>query len=272
MTHITAETLDAIVGQLERNIFPVASPNNYIVIRLDGISFSKYTRNVCQEKPFDSIFNNAMSDAARACQARVNALFTYVQSDEITLVIAPTLTPNSAHIYGGRTHKIITDMASLASVYFDRHMFDCSNRAKMMAPGNFDGRCFITDSLDDVILLLYSRVHSCYRNIISMAATEILSSNARHGVSTRELIAALAAHNTPIEQYSDRIRFGEMLVRSKIAIPPNDPRWNDVPTAHRPTEPVIRAVLNNHTPRNVNDYNAFQEECMGWIQNVSTAP
>ncbi len=61
--------------------------SNYIIVRVDGHKFSKFTKGF--KKPFDSIIVETMENTAKDLFVEFNAVTAYVQSDEITLVIPP---------------------------------------------------------------------------------------------------------------------------------------------------------------------------------------
>ena len=63
----------------------IITPRSYIIIRLDGKNFSKYTKKL--NKPFDKGFATAMQETAKELCDYFNAKFAYTQSDEISLLI-----------------------------------------------------------------------------------------------------------------------------------------------------------------------------------------
>ena len=60
---------------------------DFIVCRIDGHKFSKYTKGM--KKPFDSILSNTMVKTTEALVEKFGAVTGYTQSDEITLIFAP---------------------------------------------------------------------------------------------------------------------------------------------------------------------------------------
>ena len=61
------------------------SPDEHLIIRIDGHKFSKFTKGF--ETPFDDVFREAMVRTAEDLHERFNAYTTYTQSDEITLLL-----------------------------------------------------------------------------------------------------------------------------------------------------------------------------------------
>jgi tRNA(His) 5'-end guanylyltransferase len=58
-------------------------PNrSYVIVRLDGVRFSKYTKNL---KPFDDLLSNVMDATTIELCKQFNPM-AYTQSDEISLI------------------------------------------------------------------------------------------------------------------------------------------------------------------------------------------
>ena len=113
--------------------------SNYIIMRVDGHKFSKFTKGF--KKPFDSIIVETMENTAKDLFVEFNAVTAYVQSDEITLVIPPQFSIKHTRtsidgdgselvepkiinnqILGGRTQKLASLIASFATLKFNKHL------------------------------------------------------------------------------------------------------------------------------------------------------
>tara|TARA_B100000700_G_scaffold311500_2_gene393695 strand:- start:141181 stop:142056 length:876 start_codon:yes stop_codon:yes gene_type:complete len=86
-----------------------------IVVRLDGRSFSTFTKDM--NRPFDTQFHEAMCALTAFLVERTNATIGYTQSDEISLVFLNT-NYKSDHLFGGRKQKIESLLAGMASAFF----------------------------------------------------------------------------------------------------------------------------------------------------------
>lgn len=104
----------------------------YTLMRLDGRAFHTYLRGA--EKPFDHRFMEDMDRVAmRLVEEIQGAKLAYVQSDEISLLLADFEDLRSEPWFGGNLHKMISVSAGLASSYLGqlRHFhigtphFDC---------------------------------------------------------------------------------------------------------------------------------------------------
>ena len=102
-------------------------PSMYMVARLDGRSFTRLTKEVCQfEAPFDVRFRNLMvatTESLMTCGFRV--LYAYTESDEISLLFDP-----SEQLFGRKLRKYNSTLAGEASAQFSVRLgqaasFDC---------------------------------------------------------------------------------------------------------------------------------------------------
>jgi tRNA(His) 5'-end guanylyltransferase len=64
-------------------------PGAYVVVRLDGRGFSRFTEGR-YAKPFDEAFRDCMIATANAAVSEMNAVYAYTKSDEISLLSLAT--------------------------------------------------------------------------------------------------------------------------------------------------------------------------------------
>ncbi len=102
-------------------------PDLYIAARLDGRSFTRLTKEVCQfEAPFDIRFRDLMIDTVKALMnAGFRVIYGYTESDEISLLFHP-----EDNTFGRKVRKINTTLAGEASATFSLALgqaatFDC---------------------------------------------------------------------------------------------------------------------------------------------------
>ena len=102
-------------------------PDLYIASRLDGRSFTRLTKEVCQfEAPFDIRFRDLMIDTVKALMnAGFRIVYGYTESDEISLLFHP-----EDNTFGRKVRKINTTLAGEASASFSLALgqaatFDC---------------------------------------------------------------------------------------------------------------------------------------------------
>lgn len=134
-----------------------------VILRLDGNSFSKFTKQHF-EKPFDDRFEQAMNAAAIAVLEYCSGCyFAYVQSDEISIMLLNDQTEKTSPFLANRTQKLASLCASKASVAFNRSLRE-QNVGDFDAV--FDCRAFVVPE-EEVSDLFQWRQEDCYRNGIA---------------------------------------------------------------------------------------------------------
>jgi len=122
------ESLGTRMKEYEKMSESVISPNDHLIMRIDGHKFSKFTKNM--KKPFDDIFSKAMELASIDLLQEFNAYTVYVQSDEITLLLPSLMNtdkhkgqnaPKWGHTSGGRTQKLASLVAGFCTMSFNKH-------------------------------------------------------------------------------------------------------------------------------------------------------
>ncbi len=81
----------------------------WTIVRVDGCGFSKLTASHF-DKPFDSRFSDAMTCAARALVERLQGVYAYTESDEISLLLPPEW-----NLYDREVEKTVSLSAAIAS-------------------------------------------------------------------------------------------------------------------------------------------------------------
>jgi len=80
--------LDDRMKDYEKETRNYINPEDYLIIRLDGNKFSKFTKGF--NKPFDDILSKCMIEATKEIVSHFGAVTGYTQSDEITIVLSPS--------------------------------------------------------------------------------------------------------------------------------------------------------------------------------------
>lgn len=153
----------------------------YKILRVDGRNFSKFTKNM--DKPFDLDFcKNMDTVAVQLCKEIQGAVFAYVQSDEISVLIWQD-GEKSQQWFGGDVAKTLSISAGLASstmslLYADRQAW--TDGAGIIYPVMFDARVFTVPARHDVVRYFIWRQTDAYRNAVSMAASAVFSHKQLH--------------------------------------------------------------------------------------------
>lgn len=122
------DELDAKMRIYEQSLDQIIPPGNYIVARIDGRSFTRLTKEVCEfEAPFDENFNKMMVETVKGLVADtgMEILYGYTQSDEISLLFRL-----ESQVFGRKVRKLNSILAGTASALFSLQLgqtavFDC---------------------------------------------------------------------------------------------------------------------------------------------------
>lgn len=160
-------------------------PNrSYVIIRLDGKGFSKYTKRF--EKPFDDILSNAMDLATIELCKYLSPAFAYTQSDEISLVFSTIDNVDADLPFDGKIQKLCSISAAKITASFNKAMLKLLLVSKMtdseiiekILSGDFpeldavfDARVFVIPDIREVANYFIFRQQDATRNSISMAAS-----------------------------------------------------------------------------------------------------
>jgi tRNA(His) guanylyltransferase len=152
---MTTVRLETRMKDYERALQSVISEEGYIVLRLDGRSFSRLTQEefAC-EKPFDSRFSDWMIESTKAVLGcGITALYAHTQSDEISILLSRV-----DSFYGHRTQKLLSVLASTASAAF-------SLAAQKFA--TFDARILVLPDAEEVANYFLWRERDSVKNALN---------------------------------------------------------------------------------------------------------
>lgn len=106
-TYFAGEPAAVAFKRLESQYRTTLPAGEFAVVRVDGHGFSRYTAGL--DKPFDARFAADMQAAALFLAEQVEgAVLAYVQSDEISVILAPA----ADRWYGGQVQKIASVTAA----------------------------------------------------------------------------------------------------------------------------------------------------------------
>lgn len=184
-----------------------------VALRLDGKAFHTFTRGL--NRPFDSVFINAMQDTMKyLCENIQGCVFGYTQSDEITLILIDYQTFETQAWFDYEVQKMCSIAASMASVAFNRYFRhyayekELNNSQGYWAIGDkeyhrilrnkinqnpvFDCRCFNIPK-EEVANLIYWRQLDAIRNSIQMVGQANFSHKELHSKSCKQIKEMLAS-------------------------------------------------------------------------------
>lgn len=197
-------------------------PNCYTLVMLDGRSFSKMVKNKF-ELPFDDNFIDMMNETAKyICKKIQGALFAYVQSDEISIL----LSDKGDTFFGGRLNKMQSIIASMAASKFNQLMmlYNLKNGIEPNDPMkiventklvDFDCKVWNVPTFNDAIAWFIYRQIDCIRNSKQQAAQTYLSFEQLLNQDTDKQITLLKV-NKGIDwetEYDDGKKFGRFIYK-----------------------------------------------------------
>ncbi|KAI9094117.1 tRNAHis guanylyltransferase-domain-containing protein [Phlyctochytrium arcticum] len=118
-------------------------PNTWLVVRLDGHSFHRFTSEHQFAKPNDIRALKLMNHAAKACMQELqDIVLAYGQSDEYSFVFR-----RSTNLYKRREAKITSTLCSLFTANYVYHWKTYFEDLELKYPPSFDARavCYPTD-------------------------------------------------------------------------------------------------------------------------------
>ncbi|MCK9416530.1 tRNA(His) guanylyltransferase Thg1 family protein [Candidatus Dojkabacteria bacterium] len=168
---------------LEKNFSPeVMIPTLPVILRFDGNNFSTWTKGL--EKPFDKNLTQLMIETTEFLTKETNAVVSYTQSDEITLILYSSDRKKS--IYNdGKKQKILSKLTGKCVTFFNERRKELLPKHNKLA--NFDCRIYQTPTLYDATLQLLWRENDATKNSISMLAQYYFSHDRLNKVNTSEM-------------------------------------------------------------------------------------
>lgn len=243
------EELDARLRTFETNDDHCVLPGLHIVVRLDGRSFTRQTREVWRlDAPFDVRFRDHMLDTVEhlmtACGFGV--VYGYTQSDEISLLLR-----RDDATFGRKTRKLLSILAGEASARFTLAM------GQMAC---FDARICPLPTPADVIDYFRWRHEDAHRNALNAHGYWLLRGQGQSAQAATAALAGLSVADKNELLFRGGIQFntlpawhkrGAALYMREETRPGVDPRTGA-------SRPALRRVLHRDLELPVGDaYGAF---------------
>ena len=214
-------------------------PNSYVLVLVDGRSFSHMIKNKFQ-KPFDDEFIRMMNETAQyVCKNVQGCKFAYVQSDEISFVLTDFDTPTTGSFYNNRLCKMQSIIASLTTskfnqlmtaYKFDKMVDEYGNSPKLsgnevarlignMQEYQFDCKCWNVPSINDVFAWFLYRQIDCIRNSKQQTAQTYLPHSALMNKGTDEQISLLISEKgIDWNEFDDDKKYGRFIYKEEVAM------------------------------------------------------
>ena len=170
--------------EFEASLDVCVPAGSYMVARLDGHGFSKMTKRLKFEKPFDPRFHALMLHVLRGLMEKANLhiVYGYTQSDEISLLFAA-----DEQSYDRKTRKFNSLLAGYASAFATEYLVKEMGVAE---PIVFDCRLIPLPTPEDVCDYFVWRKEDSERNALNGYCYWMLrqkdNRSARYAASTME--------------------------------------------------------------------------------------
>ena len=155
----------------------------HAIVRADMRAAHTYLR--LAGRPFDAVFMGVMDATAEAmCAEMAGSVLAYVQSDEISVLLADY---GSVHVqpwFGGVVQKTASIAAAVATAEFNHLAWAAGGRLDVPHyRAVFDARVFTIPDPVDVANYFVWRQRDCLRNSVAMAAQAHFPQGRLHGLS-----------------------------------------------------------------------------------------
>lgn len=148
-------------------------PNQYVLMRLDGKSFSSFTKKYFK-KPFDDEFTWLTQSTMEYLVDNISgAVAGYTQSDEITILLTDKKTKGMEGWFNYRVDKMCSLAASMASAYFNINFNEYYNKINNECSYPypiFDCRVWQVPNEEEVKNVFLWRQRDCIRNSVLQLA------------------------------------------------------------------------------------------------------
>lgn len=171
-------------------------PNSYIVVMVDGRSFSSKIKNKFN-KPFDDDFIDMMNETAKyVCENVSGCIMAYTQSDEISFIIRDNKNDGTDSFFGYRLCKIQSLIASMATSKFNRMalikwMRENNDDISKAPLYEFDCKAWNVPNVNDALGWYVYRQNDCKRNSIQQTAQTYFSHKELTGKKCEEQVVML---------------------------------------------------------------------------------
>lgn len=204
-------------------------PRIPVIARLDGKGFSKFTKGL--KRPYDERLSKLMVETTKYLVKETNANCGYTQSDEITLVWYSDSYESKIY-FDGRLFKMISDLASMCSVYFNRHLPNYLPEKVDKMP-RFDCRVFNVPNTEEATNTFLWREQDATKNSISMAAQSVYSHGQLNGKNGSDKQEMLFQKGINWNDYPDFFKRGTYIQRKRVMTKFSSEELEKLPLKHQ---------------------------------------
>jgi tRNA(His) guanylyltransferase len=248
-----SDDLEARMRELEWFHDLRAPPGAWIVLRVDGRSFSALTEREFT-KPFDPKFHAGMLETAERLFVELGAVFAYTESDEISVLLAP-----ESDLFHREVEKLVSVSAGVASATF---------ALALHLPAHFDGRLWLGITQKQVVDYFRWRQSDatrcclngwCYWTLRQAGKSVQEATRALEGLGFAQKNELLFAHGHNFAKLPSWQRLGSALYWGSVEKPGHNPKTGESVVSLRRS-----VVLDEDLPRG-DDYASFLEALLGRV-------
>lgn len=185
-------------------------PNLPIYVRIDGRSFSNFTRTM--KKPYDEKMSRIMQEVTKFLVKECSAKIGYTQSDEISLLFYAE-EENSSVFFDGKKQKMVSVLSGLASAKFiELALQEFPEQCAKRIP-SFDCRVFAVPNKTEAMNCFLWRVQDAVKNSISMAAFSVYPHKELHGKNQHDQLGMLIEKGINWNYYPKYFKEGSFFQR-----------------------------------------------------------
>lgn len=185
-------------------------PGAPIYVRIDGRSFSKFTKKMA--KPYDERMSKVMQDVTAFLVKETGACIGYTQSDEISLVFYQENIDSSV-FFDYKKQKMVSVISGLTSAMFMKLALQVFPEYCADAVPCFDSRVFVLPNKTEAMNAVLWRVKDATKNSVSMAARSVFPHKELQGRKQDEMITMMLEKGLDWNSYPEYFKSGSFFKR-----------------------------------------------------------
>lgn len=194
----------------EKAIGNITLPKTPVIIRVDGVAFHTFTKNINVDNdptsaygPSEKFHNVMQKTALNLCSTIQNAVFAYHQSDEISILLRDNIRIETQQWFNGKVQKMSSVSAAKATAYFNYFWAEefPDNPLGLEQKPVFDSRVFNLPE-HEVINYFVWRQKDAIRNSVNSIARKFFSHKQLNNKKKEEVVRMLQEqHNIDWNDY-----------------------------------------------------------------------
>lgn len=174
-----------------------------VIIRVDGKAFHTFTKRLDDKTPYSDVMQACMGyTGATLVHYIQNAVFAYIQSDEISILLRDWSTFETQQWFGGKVQKIVSISAAMATNAFYGCYEQFDQIDNVPARPMFDSRVF-NIPFAEVTNYFVWRQKDAMRNSVNMMGQYHFSHKELQGKKVDDVKQMLRDKGTPWEEQSE---------------------------------------------------------------------